>query len=475
MSGIGALALGLSSLPDVGYRALSTKYSVLILPPTLSPMAGRPLSYLASLPTDVVKGIGAAYSKKLAAAGIESVADLLLHAPRRYLDRSQKFDLAAVPLEEEVTVTGLVTKVNRVRLRGKGNRMMVDGFITDGTTVLQARWFNPYVKIEEGWEVLLAGKAERFQGKLMMKSPDIERMGAETWLTSQIVPIHPSAGGVSPGALRQSIKNAIDRARPIHESVPEDILDRLDLVDRDFALSNIHFPDEIADVAPAKKRLIFDELFRLELALALRKQRLMEESKGVHHDVGGELVKRFIAALPYELTGAQNRAIGEIEADLATPHAMHRLLQGEVGSGKTVVAAASLLTAVQGGFQGAVMAPTEVLAEQHYLGFRDLFETAGMAPPEHDGSAMEGQDNLFAGATESNGPVVRMALVTGNSVEANFVTAGTAKRSDVLEWIADGTVDLVVGTHSLIQESMSFRALELPSSTNSTGSGSIRG
>ncbi len=422
-------------------------------------MAGRPLSYLASLPTDVVRGIGAAYSKKLSSVGIDSVADLLLHAPRRYLDRSQEFDLAAVPLGEEVTVTGIVTKVNRIRLRGKGNRMMVDGYITDGTTVLQARWFNPYLKIEEGWEVLLAGKAERFQGKLMMKSPDVERVGRETWLTSQIVPIHPSAGGVKSVDMRKSIKNALDRARPIHDSLPEDILDRLDLVDRDFALANIHFPEEIADVTPARKRLIFDELFRLELALALRKQRVMEESKGVHHETGGELVKRFIAALPYDLTGAQNTAIAEIQADLATGHAMHRLLQGEVGSGKTVVAAASLLTAVQGGFQGAVMAPTEVLAEQHYLGFRDLFETAGMSPPEQDGSAMEGQDSLFGGQEQSNGPVVRMALVTGNSVEANFVTAGTAKRPDVMEWIADGSVDLVVGTHSLIQESMSFSRL----------------
>lgn len=423
-------------------------------------MAGRPLSYLTTLPTEVLKGIGPKNAKKLSKAGLDSVADVLLHVPRRYLDRTQQFDLTTVPLGEEVTVTGTVTKVNRVRLRSKGKtrRMMIDAWVRNGDSVLQARWFNPYLKIEEGWEVLLAGKVERYQGKLSMKSPDVEQVGGEGFLTGSIVPLHSTPTGVKILDLKKAVRNAVDRSRPIHDPVPEEILDRLDLVDRDFAISRIHFPETMRDVEAARRRLIFDELWRLELALALRKQRLMEESNGLKHQVGGDLVKRFIAALPYELTGAQNRAIAEIEADLASGHAMHRLLQGEVGSGKTVVAAATLLTAVHGGHQGAVMAPTEVLAVQHYLGFRDLFEEAGLAPAQQDGDAMEGQNSLFAEAAVG-GPEVRMALVTGNTVEANFMVPGTAKRSDVLDWIRNGTVDLIVGTHALIQESMQFSDL----------------
>ncbi len=420
-------------------------------------MPGRPLSYLATLPTDQVKGIGPKSAKKLAEAGIRSVADLLLHAPRRYLDRSQLFDISAVPLGEEATVGGLVTSVAKRRI--SRNRTMIDALVSDGTNVLQARWFNPYLKIEEGWEVVLSGKVERFQGKLQMKSPDMERVGAESLVTGRVVPIHPSAGGLGPAALRRAISNALARSRPIHEAVPAAILERLELIDRDRAIADIHFPESAADALPARRRLVFDELFRLELALALRKQRLIAETSGIRHSTAGELVKRFLAALPFALTAAQAQAIEEIESDLTASHAMHRLLQGEVGSGKTVVAAVALLTGVQSGYQGAVMAPTEVLAEQHYLGFRDLIELSGLAPDIQDPAAIAGQANLFADDAEPDEPNVRLALLTANSVDVNFLPLGAASRAAVVEWIKNGTVDLVVGTHSLIQEGLEFDRL----------------
>ena len=420
-------------------------------------MAGRPLSHLATLPTDMVKGIGPASAKKLAKAGIYSVADLLLHAPRRYMDRSQLFDLAAVPLDEEVTVGGVVKSVERRRI--KNNRVMIDAVISDGSSVLTARWFNPWHKVEEGWEVVLSGKVERFRGKLSMKSPDMERIGEASLVVGRVVPIHPGAGGMGPAKMRQAIWNAVRRSRPIHEVLPLEILARQGLMGRDEAIANLHFPETAADAVPARRRLVFDELFRLELALALRKQRLVAESTGLQHDVGGDMVKRFIAALPFEPTGAQDRAIAEIEQDMAAGHAMHRLLQGEVGSGKTLVAAAALLTGVQGGHQAAVMAPTEVLAVQHFLGFRDLMDQAGLAPGVQDRRQIEGQENLFAGpAAEAGGPAVRIALLTANNIETNF-TADSPSRAEVVEWVGDGTVDLVIGTHSLIQESVTFDRL----------------
>ena len=420
-------------------------------------MTGRPLSYLATLPVDKVKGIGPASAKKLAGAGIYSVADLLLHVPRRYLDRSQMFDLAAVPLGEEVTVAGTVESVRKRRI-SKG-RTMIDAVIGDGTSFLTAIWFNPYLRLDEGAEVALSGKVERFRGRLQMKSPDIDTLAGESLITGRVVPVHPSVGGMTPARLRVSIDNALRRSRPIDDSVPADIVSRLDLIDRDTAIGNVHFPDTAATAEIARRRLVFDELFRLEVALALQKQAQVADAVGVEHRSDGPLVASFLTALPYSLTRAQERVVAEIQADMARPHPMHRLLQGEVGSGKTVVAVAALLTGVQSGYQGAVMAPTEVLAEQHYLGIKDLLELAKLAPDVEDPNAPENMDSLFADAAGDDRPMVRMALLTSNSAEVNFLPGGAASRSDVVGWIGDGSVDLVIGTHALIQEGLHFDRL----------------
>ena len=422
-------------------------------------MPGRPLSYLASLPVDRVKGIGPASAKKLGQAGIHTVADLLFHVPRRYLDRSQLFDLAAVPLNEEVTVAGTVQSVRKRRIsRG---RTMIDAVIGDGTSVLKAVWFNPYLRLKEGAEVALSGRVERFRGRLQMKSPDVDSLDGDSLITGRVVPIHPSVGGLSPARLRISIANALERSRPVHETVPTDILRRLDLVDRDTALANIHFPENQKAADTARARLVFDELFRLEVALAMQKHVQIDDAIGVAHKIDGPLVRAFLGALPYELTRAQQRVIGEIQSDMAEAHPMHRLLQGEVGSGKTVVAVAAMLTAIQTGYQGAVMAPTEVLAEQHYLGFRDLLDTAGLSPDLEDPGVTEGMESLFtdASASTSDRRTVRLALLTSNNAEVNFLPVGTARRADVLSWIADKSVDLVVGTHALIQEGLEFNRL----------------
>jgi len=418
---------------------------------TSEPSAGRSLAYLFGIPIDRVKGIGPRTAKKLTDAGIASVGQLLLHAPRRYLDRSQLFDLSSVPLGEEVTVGGLVTGTSRRRI--SRNRTMVEATITDGTSTLKAVWFNPYIKIAEGEEVALSGKAELFRGRLQMKAPDLDRLGGEDSLvTGRVVPIHPSVGGLAPTKLRVSMDNALRRSRPITEVVPGDILDRQGLIGRDEAIVGIHFPDDRAESDHARARLIFDEFFRIEVALALRKQRQGRQARGAEHATDGPLVAQFREALPYRLTGAQDRVIEEIRVDLAKEHPMHRLLQGEVGSGKTVVALATLLVAVQGGYQGAIMAPTEVLAEQHYLSTVDALEAAGLAPDGGPGAS--GTGNLFA---RDGHPDVRVALLTANRAITNF--GGGADRGAVIEWISDGVADIVIGTHALIQEGVHFARL----------------
>jgi ATP-dependent DNA helicase RecG len=213
------------------------------------------------------------------------------------------------------------------------------------------------------------------------------------------------------------------------------VVQRLGLLDRYQAFGNIHLPDSIAEKEQARRRLAFDELLRMQLVLVLRKRAMERDQRGLVHSIGGALVNRFYEALPYPLTGAQMRAIGEIEADLGAPHPMHRLLQGDVGSGKTVVAVASMLAAVQGGHQAALMAPTEVLADQHATGVRALLE--GVSVPD--------AGNLFGDRP------LRVELLT------NAVTG--SDRKDVLAGLADGTVDIVIGTHALIQDAVDFAGL----------------
>ncbi len=433
-------------------------------------MPGRPLSYLAAVPVDLVKNVGTARSKMLAKAGIRSVAELLLHVPRRYIDRSQLFDIGAVPLEEEVTVAGTVMSVKENRYGKKKKRTIIR--ITDGTSSLWATIWNPYIRVREGEQIALSGTIEMVQGRLHMKSPDLDHLEEmeDQLTTGRVVPVHPAVGKINAHGMRKAIANALTRSQPIDEILPEDVLDQLDLMDRSTAFDQIHFPDELAHVAAARRRLVFDELFRLEIALALRKHTQRDEATGIAHSKDGDLVAGFLGALPYDLTPAQRRAVAEIQHDMVNPHPMHRLLQGEVGSGKTVVAVAGLLTAVQSGYQGAVMAPTEVLAEQHYLGMTDLIAAAGMQPSQWAAGSTRIQDSLFdapthRGDTDADSDVgdtaeramATMALLTGSNAAVNFDE--DASRGDVVGWIGDGTVDLVVGTHALIQEGLHFHRL----------------
>jgi ATP-dependent DNA helicase RecG len=255
---------------------------------------------------------------------------------------------------------------------------------------------------------------------------------------------------MKPGHLRRAIHNAVSRSRPLADPVPDRIRQKLSLVGRDQAFSDIHFPESLDDAAAARHRLVFDELFRLELALALQKRRQMRDARGMAHTIDGELVERFISGLPFALTDAQQRVLSEIRADLVASHPMHRLLQGEVGSGKTAVAVTALLIAVQGGMQGAIMAPTEVLADQHFLAVGRLLAMAGIGAAAGE---KLGMDNLFP----STGPQVKIALLTSSQALTNF--AADLSRSEVVDQIGSGSIDLVIGTHALIQEGLHFARL----------------
>jgi len=271
---------------------------------TPKPHEARTLAYLAGVPADKVKGIGVTTMKRLDGQGIRSVADLLLTVPRRYLDRSQLFNLAAAPLGEEVTVGGTVISFSKRRIsRG---RTMIEARVSDGTSSVRCVWFNPYIRLTEGEEVALSGKVETFRGSLQMKGPDVDRLSGNRELKTGIVlPVYPSLGGLGPAKVRDAVANAMRRSVPIADVVPKAILDRFDLVDRTFAISQVHSPDSLAETGPSRRRMIFDEFLRIQMALKVRAHDEFESQVGVPNSVKGELFHRFADMLPYRLTDAQ--------------------------------------------------------------------------------------------------------------------------------------------------------------------------
>ena len=434
---------------------------------------GRSLAYLNGIGVERVKFLGGRRARVLRGKGIRSVTDVLLHVPRRYIDRSRRVNLEEVEEGAEATVIG---RVNRVSVRRPRRGMViVEAVISDAAGLLRAVWFNqPYQarRLDRGAEVALSGKVERYRGRLQINSPSVFLLdsGQESLAVGRVVPVHPAVGEVGPSFMRLGVHNALKRSRPVADPLPAELRRRNRLIDRDRALASIHFPESMTDIAPARRRLVFDEFFRLEVALAMTKQRKLAASQGIAHllepgEGGPGLVEHFISALPFRLTGAQSRVIEEIRRDMAAPRPMHRLLQGEVGSGKTVAAVAAALTAVQGGFQAAVMAPTEVLAEQHYEGVDGLLSSAGMAPPLEGevplpvtagGEPGGGGDRRDRGVNRS---ALRAALLTGERADVNFRRRGGTGRGELLEMIAGGEIDIVIGTHALIQEGVRFARL----------------
>ncbi len=331
------------------------------------------------------------------------------------------------------TVRTVTKRVTRNR------RTMVTVNVGDGSGRMEVVFFNqPWRErqLREGLQIALFGKADVYRGGLQMSNPIVDLIGDRT---GRIVPIYPQSekAQINTWEVAGWVEEALRRCRErgIDDTLPDPIRRRLGLLERFEAFANIHLPESIAEKEQARRRLAFDELLRVQLVLVLRKRAMERDQRGLVHRVDGDLVRRFYAALPYPLTAAQQRAIGEIEADLAAPHPMHRLLQGDVGSGKTVVAVATMLAAVQGGHQAALMAPTEVLADQHASGVRALL----------DGVSVPDPGNLFGDRP------LRVELLT------NRVTG--SDRRDVLGGLADGTVDIVIGTHALIQDAVDFASL----------------
>lgn len=399
-------------------------------------------------------------TQALAKLNIETIQDLLQHYPRSHVDRtnlrtiSDFVRLAREGFDGEVQILATVEEISRpIPIGGRTSkykkpqkeRTMITGKVKDETGTLKLTWFNQKWigrALSKGTEAFFYGKLTQYKGRPQLASPRFEpvRTGKEPFNVGRIIPIYPATADLSSDQIRKLIWNAFEGVDEILDPVPREITKRLGLLPRGHALRLYHFPDERDDVIQARRRLVFDEVFTLQLGLVYRKRKLERTVQGIAHKPPAQdsLAEQFVTELPFRLTGAQRRACGEVATDMAKPYPMHRLVEGEVGSGKTVVALYACLSAIDGGHQAAFMAPTEVLAEQHYLTVGELLDRAfGEAEAK----------NLFA--TVSRRPVVR--LLTGSTPATH--------RATILAAAAAGEVDLLIGTHALIQDSVDFRKL----------------
>jgi ATP-dependent DNA helicase RecG len=385
-----------------------------------------------------VKGIGPVRAEALGQIGVETVEDLLYYVPRRYLDRSTILPTAKVRAGSTATVIGRVEAFGRARTR----KPQFHAILKDKSGFIRLVWFSRlnWVKdvFEENDLVVASGQVTFYRGlqmvhpefEIISKSSDEDVSGDELIHTGRVIPLYPSTAALKRVRLdsrgfRRVLKPFLDAAPSlVKETLPEGVVDDMGLPSLADAIREVHFPEQLKSAETARARLAFGELFYLELMLALRKQRVHRE-EGIAFQKPANLVRRLLKMLSFDLTDAQKKVLREISKDMMSEASMHRLLQGDVGSGKTIVALIAMLMAVESGYQAALMAPTELLAEQHYITIHQMLESLG----------------------------VKVGLLTGS--------VSKAERDEVLQNIRSGEAQVVIGTHALIQEKVEFSKLGL--------------
>jgi ATP-dependent DNA helicase RecG len=393
----------------------------------------------------VVKGISTGLSSSFAKMGVKTVRDLLYFFPHRHLDYSQLKFISQLVEGEEQTIVANVWQAQETR---PGGRRSTEAIVGDETGNIRVVWFNqPYLakKLTTNARIMLSGRVSLFKGRHVFLSPEWELMeGQDLVHTARLVPVYPLTHGLRPRQVRRLMKAFIDRwAGQVPDFLPETMRRRLDLLELPVAIAQAHYPDDTSTKDKARVRLAFDELFLLQLGVMTKKRDWQEGRPGCPFDVDAPILNSFIKSLPFALTAAQEKVLGEIMTDLRKNQPMSRLLQGEVGSGKTVVATAALLVAATSGFQGAFMAPTEILAEQHFATISQLLSRLGQE---------EGEGYLKSYVGILSRPL-RVALLIGDIKQTG--------KKQLQKQIKQGDIDIAIGTHALVQKGVAFRKLGL--------------
>ena len=388
----------------------------------------------------VVGGKAAARAEK--AFGLRTTGDLLRHYPRRYVRRGELTDLASLRDGEDVTVFAQVAKVTSRRMKARRGRLL-EVTVTDGSARLALTFFNKVEywerQLSPGRHGMFAGRVSTFAGKRQLAHPEFKLLGADeadkaAEYAAELIPVYPATRDFSSWDIEKCVRVVLDTLGEVDDPLPEAVRERHGLDGLTTALLGVHRPTDLAEADRARTRLKWDEALMLQAVLAQRRQAAAALPATARPARAGGLLDAFDARLPFSLTGGQRDAGGIIAADLARTHPMHRLLQGEVGSGKTVIAVRAMLQVIDAGGQAALLAPTEVLAQQHYRSITELLGPFGQA------GRLDGADQA-----------TRVALLTGSQ--------GAAARREALLDAASGAAGIVVGTHALLTEHVQFADL----------------
>jgi len=397
-------------------------------------------------PITAIKGVSSTLAAKFKRLGVNTIRDLLYFFPHRHLDYSQRKFISQLAVGEEETVIANVWQAHEVRL---GGRRSTEAIVGDETGNVRVVWFNnPYIvrQLATNKRVVLSGRVSLFNGRHVFESPEWELLEDKELIhTGRLVPLYHLTQGLRPRQVRRLMKEVVDQwAWQVEDFLPPELKEQCNLLDLPSAITQAHYPEDEPTKDRARLRLAFDELFLLQLGVLSKKYDWQKSQPGSPFRAKTPVVEEFIKSLPFELTAAQKRVLSELLADLEKPEPMSRLLQGEVGSGKTVVATAALLVAVANGCQGAFMAPTEILAEQHFTNICYLLSRVGR------------QEEVESYLRSYSGLLPRpltVALLIGDISQA--------KKQELHQRIMDGDIDIVIGTHALIQRGVEFHRLGL--------------
>ncbi len=383
-------------------------------------------------PVSNIKGVGEKKRAALERMGIRTVNDLLFTYPRRHDDYSKLKPIGNLWYGDDVTIIGSVESVTTRSVRS-GKMKIVEALISDKSGAIRATWFNqPWMEgqLNKAKQVVLSGLVEQYLGRLVMNSPEWEPLSKKQLHTNRIVPVYPLTKDITQKWLRRIIHDTVEKYAPyLPDPLPEEIREEIDLPALSNAVQEIHFPDTDNSLQKARQRLAFDELFLMQMGV-LKQKWQWENLQGTVFDCPDDWLQKQVENLPFQLTSAQEKALGQIREDLKSGRPMNRLLQGDVGSGKTVLAALASMIVIREEAQAALLAPTSILAEQHYQNLKELFTG-------QEGNLAENQIRLLIGATPEN------------------------EKAVIRQGLADGQIKLIIGTHALLQEPVLFKNLKL--------------